>query len=73
MVTQIIGTSAPQQTHFYPRKTSAASCLGLIQRKELSLQVLARNKSVSFLAQNYRVSREWRLLKQHFFSFTDIL
>lgn len=59
MVTQIIGTSAPQQTHFSPKKTSAASRLGSIQRKDLSLQVLARTKPVSFLAQNYRVSRKF--------------
>ena len=36
MVTQIIGTSTPQQTHFPPKKTSAAFRLGPIQRKDLS-------------------------------------
>jgi len=44
MVTQIIGTSTPQQTHFLPKKTSAAFRLGPIQRKDLSEPV----KELSF-------------------------
>jgi len=59
MVTQIIDTSAPQQTHFFPQKTSTASCLGPLDRKNLSLQVLARTEPVSYLAQNYKVSRKF--------------
>jgi hypothetical protein len=59
MVTQIIDTSVPQQTHFFPRKTLAASRLGPLERKNLSLEVLARTEPVSYLAQNYRVSRKF--------------
>ena len=59
MVTQIIDTSAPQQTHFFTQKTSAASCLGPLDRKNLSLAVLARTEPVSYLAQNYKVSRKF--------------
>lgn len=59
MVTQIIGTSTPQQTHFSPKRTSLASCLGPIDRKDLSVQVLARTEAVRYLAQNYRVSRKF--------------
>lgn len=59
MVTQIIGTSTPEQTHFSPKRTSLASCLGPIDRKDLSVQVLARTEAVSYLAQNYRVSRKF--------------
>lgn len=59
MVTQIIDTSTPQRTHFSPKKTSAASHLGPIERKDLSLQVLARTERVNHLAQDYRVSRKF--------------
>ena len=59
MVTQIIDTSAPQETHFFPRKTLAASRLGPLERKNLSLEVLARTEPVSYLAQNYKVSRKF--------------
>ena len=59
MVTQIIGTSAPQRTHFFPKKMSAASRLGPIERKDLSLQVLTRTEPLSHLAQDYRVSRKF--------------
>jgi len=59
MVTQIIDTFAPGQTHFSPRKTSIASCLGPLDRKNLSLAVLTRTQPVSYLAQNYRVSRKF--------------
>lgn len=59
MVTQIIGTSAPQQTHFFPKRTSIASYLGPLDRKNLSLQLLARTEPVSYLAQNYGVSRKF--------------
>ena len=59
MVTQIIDTSTPQQTHFPPEKTSTASRLGPIERKELSLAVLTRTEPVSDLAQNYGLSRKF--------------
>lgn len=64
MVTQIIDTSAAQQTHFFPRKTSIAPCLGPVDRKNLSLEVLTRTlgprtEPVSYLAQNYGVSRKF--------------
>jgi hypothetical protein len=59
MVTQIIDTFAHQQTHFFPKKTSTAFLLGPIERKELSLKVLARTKPVSHLAQNYGLSRKF--------------
>jgi len=59
MVTQIIGTSTPEQTHFSPKRTSLAFRLGPIQRKDLSVQVLARTEAVSYLAQNYKVSRKF--------------
>jgi len=47
MITQVIGTSTPQQTHFLREKTSAASRLGPIGRNDLSLQVLARTEPLS--------------------------
>lgn len=59
MVTQIIDTSTPQRTDFFPKKMSAASSLGPIERKNLSLEVLARTKPVSHLAQNYGLSRKF--------------
>lgn len=59
MVTQIIDTSAPQETHFLRQKMSAAFHLGLIERKNLSLQVLSRTETVSCLAQSYGVSRKF--------------
>jgi len=59
MVTQIIGTSAPQQTHFSPKRMSAASSLGPIERKNLSLGVLARAEPLSNLAQKHGVSRKF--------------
>ncbi len=59
MVTQIIGTFTPQQTHFSPKKTPAASHLEPIERKNLSLQALARIEPLSHLAQDYGVSRKF--------------
>jgi len=59
MVTQIIDTSAHQQTHFFPKNTPVASRLGPIEKKNLSLQALARTKPLSYLAQNYGVSRKF--------------
>jgi len=59
MVTQIIDTSAHKQTHFFPKNTPVASRLGPIERKNLSLQALARTKPLSYLAQNYGVSRKF--------------
>lgn len=59
MVTQIIGTFTPQQTHFSPKKTPAASRLEPIERKNLSLQALARTGPLSHLAQDYGVSRKF--------------
>jgi len=59
MVTQIIGTFTPQQTHFSPKKTPAASRLEPIEIKNLSLQALARTEPLSHLAQDYGVSRKF--------------
>ena len=59
MITQIIDTSAPEKTHFFPRKTLAASRLGPLDRRNLSLEVLTRTEPVSYLAQNYNVSQKF--------------
>jgi len=59
MVTQIIDTSVPEQTHFFPKRTTPASCLGPIDRKNLSVQVLSRTEPLTYLARNYRVSRKF--------------
>jgi len=59
MVTQIIDTSAPQQAYFSPKRTSVASGLGPIKRKDLSLAVLVRTEPLSHLAQNHGVSRKF--------------
>ena len=53
MVTQIIGASASQE-QFFSQKTTLAYCLGPVERKNLSLQVLAQAEPVSRLAQNYQ-------------------
>ena len=59
MITQVIGTSTPQQTHFLREKMSAASRLEPIGRRDLSLQVLARTEPLSHLARNYGLSRKF--------------
>jgi len=58
MVTQIIGASASQE-QFFSQKTTLAYCLGPVERKNLSLQVLAQAEPVSRLAQNYGVRRKF--------------
>ena len=59
MVTQIIGTSAFEQTEFPEKNTSTASSLGPNQRKQLALDVLQRTQPVSHLAQDNGVSRKF--------------
>jgi hypothetical protein len=59
MVTQIIGTSAFEQTGFPEKNTSTASSLGPNQRKQLALNVLQRTQPVSHLAQDNGVSRKF--------------
>ncbi len=59
MVTQIIGTSAFEQTEFSEKNTSTASSLGPNQRKQLALNVLQRTQPVSHLAQDNGVSRKF--------------
>ncbi len=59
MVTQIIGTSAFEQTGFSEKNTSTASSLGPNQRKQLALNVLQRTQPVSHLAQDNGVSRKF--------------
>jgi len=59
MITQVIGTSTAQQTHFLREKMSAASRLGPIRRKDLWLRVLARTEPLSHLARNYGLSRKF--------------
>lgn len=55
MVANNIGISASEQ-HFFSGHRAA---LGPIERKTLSLQVLAKTNPVTHLAQNYRVSRKF--------------
>jgi hypothetical protein len=59
MVTEVIDTSTPQRTRFFPKNPSAASRLGPIERKDLSLHVLARTEPLTHLAQNYGISRKF--------------
>jgi len=59
MVTQIIGTSAFEQTGFPKKNTSTASSLAPNQRKQLALNVLQRTQPVSHLAQDNDVSRKF--------------
>jgi hypothetical protein len=59
MVTQIIGTSAFEQTGFPKKNTSTAASLGPNQRKQLALDVIQRTQPVSHLAQDNDVSRKF--------------
>src|SRR3972149_3695168 len=55
MVANNIGISASEQQFFSGHRAA----LGPIERKTLSLQVLAKTDPVTHLAQNYRVSRKF--------------
>jgi len=55
MIANNIGISACEQQFF----SGTRAALGSIERKTLSLQVLAKTSPVTHLAQNYRVSRKF--------------
>ncbi len=55
MIANNIGISACEQQFF----SGTRAALGSIERKTLSMQVLAKTDPVTHLAQNYRVSRKF--------------
>lgn len=59
MITNNIVTSARQQQFLSQMRTSLATCLGPTERKNLSLEVLARTDPITHLAQDYQVSRKF--------------
>ena len=59
MITNNIDTFTCQQQFFSGERNSPAFCLGPSERKNLSIQVLARTEPITRLAQDYQVSRRF--------------
>jgi len=59
MIANNIGISVSQQQFFSKTRTSQATYLGPTERKNLSLQVLARTEPITRLAQDCQVSRKF--------------
>lgn len=58
MVTQVIGTSATK-TQSFRRDSPTAACLGSAQRRNLSVEILARTEPIVRLADRLGVSRKF--------------
>jgi len=59
MTNDNIDTFARQQQFFSAKRTSLAACLGPTERRTLSLEVLAKTRPITRLAQDYQVSRKF--------------